>query len=99
MTAVFSLTPSTPFLRRLRRLDVESKLSDQLRLAYLRCREDERSLVLLHLLRQVVPAGQQTVVFAATKHHVEYIRLVSRRGDRRRGSGYSNRFPPKAYPI
>ncbi|KAF0300491.1 ATP-dependent RNA helicase DDX54 [Amphibalanus amphitrite] len=58
------------------RLDVESKLSEQLRLAYLRCREDERSLVLLHLLQHVVPAGQQTVVFAATKHHVEYIRLL-----------------------
>ena len=56
---------------------METKLSDQLRLAYLRCREEERRLVLLHLLQNVVPAGQQTVVFAATKHHVEYIRLVS----------------------
>ncbi|XP_037079417.1 LOW QUALITY PROTEIN: ATP-dependent RNA helicase DDX54-like [Pollicipes pollicipes] len=61
------------------RLDVETKLSEQLSLAYLRCRDDERSLLLLHLLENVVPAGQQTVVFAATKHHVEYIRLLLER--------------------
>ena len=33
--------------------------------------------ILLHLLKNVIKEGEQTVVFAATKHHVEYINMVS----------------------
>ena len=32
--------------------------------------------VLLHLLHHVISLSEQTVVFLATKHHVEYIREV-----------------------
>ena len=31
----------------------------------------------MYLLRHVVPEGHQTAVFVATKHHVEYLNLVS----------------------
>lgn len=59
------------------RLDVDSKLSDQLKLFFLATRADIKEAVLLFLLRTVIPADEQTVVFAATKHHVEYLREVS----------------------
>ncbi|XP_062410064.1 ATP-dependent RNA helicase DDX54 [Sardina pilchardus] len=56
------------------RLDVDTKLSDQLKLAFFHLRQDDKPAMLLHLLRNVVKAQEQTVVFVATKHHVEYIR-------------------------
>lgn len=37
---------------------------------------DNKPAMLLHLLRNVVKAHEQTVVFAATKHHVEYLNEV-----------------------
>ena len=32
--------------------------------------------ILLHLLKDVISTEEQTVVFAATKHHVEYLNMV-----------------------
>jgi len=85
------------------RLDAESKLSADLRMAFLSVKQDEKDACLLLLLRDVirVPLGvnashdqererggearskrvgqdqftipHQTLVFAATKHHVEYL--------------------------
>ncbi|WAR17963.1 DDX54-like protein [Mya arenaria] len=57
------------------RLDVETKLSDQLKLSFLQCRLDDKVAVLLYLLKHVISRGEQTVVFAATKHHVEYLNM------------------------
>ncbi|NXK73606.1 DDX54 helicase, partial [Amazona guildingii] len=56
------------------RLDVESKLSEQLKLAFFHVRGDDKPAVLLHLLRTVVKPQDQTVVFVATKHHTEYLK-------------------------
>ncbi|XP_067406369.1 ATP-dependent RNA helicase DDX54 isoform X2 [Emydura macquarii macquarii] len=56
------------------RLDVETKLSEQLKLAFLHVRADDKPAVLLHLLRSVVRPQDQTVVFVATKHHTEYLK-------------------------
>ncbi|NWW48500.1 DDX54 helicase, partial [Pedionomus torquatus] len=56
------------------RLDVESKLSEQLKLAFFHVRGDDKPAVLLHLLRSVVKPQDQTVVFVATKHHTEYLK-------------------------
>ncbi|XP_053558139.1 ATP-dependent RNA helicase DDX54 [Bombina bombina] len=56
------------------RLDVDTKLSDQLKLSFFHMREEEKPAVLLHLLRCVVKPQEQTVVFVATKHHAEYLR-------------------------
>lgn len=60
------------------RLDVDSKLSDQLKLCYLSTRQDNKSALLLYLLQHVLPSDEQTVIFAATKHHVEYLREVGK---------------------
>ncbi|XP_057675549.1 ATP-dependent RNA helicase DDX54 [Corythoichthys intestinalis] len=63
------------------RLDVDSKLSEQIKLSFFHLRVDDKPALLLHLLRHVVKPQEQTVVFAATKHHVEYIReLLSSEG-------------------
>ncbi|XP_029427665.1 ATP-dependent RNA helicase DDX54 [Rhinatrema bivittatum] len=56
------------------RLDVDTKLSDQLKLAFFHLRADDKPAVLLHLLRSVVKPQEQTVIFVATKHHAEYLR-------------------------
>uniref|UniRef100_U3JZ66 ATP-dependent RNA helicase DDX54 n=1 Tax=Ficedula albicollis TaxID=59894 RepID=U3JZ66_FICAL len=65
------------------RLDVESKLSEQLKLVFFHVRGDDKPAVLLHLLRSVVKPQDQTVVFVATKHHTEYLReLLTAQGIR-----------------
>uniref|UniRef100_A0A673M3K0 RNA helicase n=1 Tax=Sinocyclocheilus rhinocerous TaxID=307959 RepID=A0A673M3K0_9TELE len=56
------------------RLDVDTKLSDQLKLSFFHLRLDDKPALLLHLLRNVVKPQEQTVVFVATKHHVEYLK-------------------------
>ncbi|XP_072309182.1 ATP-dependent RNA helicase DDX54 [Eucyclogobius newberryi] len=56
------------------RLDVDSKLSELINLSFFHCRVDDKPALLLHLLRNVAKPQEQTVVFAATKHHVEYLR-------------------------
>ena len=92
------------------RLDVESKLSDKLKMAFLQCRQDEKLSILMYLLNHVIkpvknPAAagaqqgnnyhnyhnqqhhadgggggggsrrlEQTLIFVATKHHVEFLR-------------------------
>ena len=58
------------------RLDVESKLSQQLRTTFLAVRSEVKAAVLLHILQSVVSGDEQTMVFAPTKHHVEYLREV-----------------------
>lgn len=56
------------------RLDVESKLSEQLKLAFYHVRADDKPALLLYLLRTVVRPQDQTIVFVATKHHTEYLK-------------------------
>lgn len=58
------------------RLDVESKIPEALDLKFIYCRPDERYATLLILLREVIPKGAQTVLFAGTQHHVELISLI-----------------------
>lgn len=58
------------------RLDVESKLPDQLKLAFISCRSEDKPAALLCLLRHVIKPKSLTVVFAATKHHVEYLHML-----------------------
>jgi superfamily II DNA/RNA helicase len=58
------------------RLDVESKLPEQLKLAFVCCRSEDKSAALLCLLKHVIKPESLIVVFAATKHHVEYLHMV-----------------------
>ncbi|CAH0552710.1 unnamed protein product [Brassicogethes aeneus] len=58
------------------RLDVESKLPSELQLYYFPVRPEEKLAALLVLLKSHIHKKQQTLVFAATKHHVEYLHQV-----------------------
>ena len=63
------------------RLDTDTKVSENLRLAFFVCRKEEKAAALLGLLKHVIPTNQPTIVFAATRHHVEFIvQLLSKAG-------------------
>ena len=45
------------------------------------CRHEDKAAALLWLLREVIPADSPTLVFAATRHHVEFLHtLLTREG-------------------
>ncbi|XP_073251857.1 ATP-dependent RNA helicase DDX54-like [Porites lutea] len=56
------------------RLDVDSKLSEQLKLAFFSLRSDDKPALLLHILQNLIKQSEQTLIFTATKHHVEYLK-------------------------
>ncbi|XP_028406075.1 ATP-dependent RNA helicase DDX54-like [Dendronephthya gigantea] len=58
------------------RLDVDTKLSEQLKLAFFSARADDKNAVLLHLLQSVIKPTEQTMIFAATRHHVEFLKTL-----------------------
>eukprot|EP00606_Chrysophyceae_sp_TOSAG23-5_P000217 GSChrysophyteH2.ASY1.ANO1.1445.1 assembled CDS len=55
------------------RLESESKTSDELRMAFLTVRSNEKMAALLYLVRTIIPKEHMTIVFTATKHHSEYV--------------------------
>jgi ATP-dependent RNA helicase DDX54/DBP10 len=58
------------------RLDVDTKLSEHLKMSYLLCRSEDKTAVLLSILRLIVKPKQQAIIFVATRHHVEYLNMV-----------------------
>lgn len=58
------------------RLDVESNLSETLKSIHLHCNYQDKSAVLVHLLKNFVDKNQMTVVFMPTKHHIEYTKML-----------------------
>ncbi|XP_054724746.1 ATP-dependent RNA helicase DDX54-like [Uloborus diversus] len=59
------------------RLDVDLQISENLKSSYFLCRNDDKPAVLLHLLKNVIKLPEElTVVFLATKHHVEYMKDI-----------------------
>ncbi|XP_054158117.1 ATP-dependent RNA helicase DDX54-like [Oppia nitens] len=58
------------------RLDTESKLSDNLKTIYLTLRKEDKTAVLLYLLKHVIKISELTVIFVETRHHIEYIKDI-----------------------
>lgn len=70
------------------RLDTDSKLSDKLRMAYFHCRIEDKLAVTLYLLNHVIKSVRnpaqapydekltQTLIFVATKHHVDFLKTL-----------------------
>ena len=58
------------------RLDVDTKIPDTLKLAFFHCQPEGKTSVLLHLLKNVIPSTEQTIVFCETRHHVEYLHTL-----------------------
>lgn len=56
------------------RLDLEMKLNEHLKLIFFHLRHDDKTALVLYLLRSVIPSDQQIVLFVATRHHCEYLR-------------------------
>lgn len=55
------------------RLDVDTKISDKLSMAFITCRAGDKIPALLYLARDAVSKKEQTIVFCATMKHVEYV--------------------------
>ncbi|CAH8570301.1 unnamed protein product [Dicrocoelium dendriticum] len=58
------------------RLDVDKKLSPNLKLVNIACLPEEKNAVLLHLLSASVKIKEKVIVFFATKHHVEFFQML-----------------------
>jgi len=58
------------------RLDTETKISDDLTLSFLCCRKEEKIGALVYLLSTLIEMGKLTIVFTATRHHVEYLQQI-----------------------
>ncbi|KAI9361159.1 hypothetical protein DFJ73DRAFT_814172 [Zopfochytrium polystomum] len=55
------------------RLDVDTKIGPDLQMLFFNVKSEEKDAALLYMLSTVIPADQQTIVFVATKHLVEYV--------------------------
>ncbi|KAM7253372.1 hypothetical protein ACFE04_025990 [Oxalis oulophora] len=60
------------------RLDVETKVSPDLSLAFFTLRHEEKHAALLYLVREHISSDEQTLIFVATKHHVEFLNILFR---------------------
>lgn len=62
----------------LMRLDLETKISPDLKLAFFTVRHEEKHAALLYLIREQITSDQQTLIFVSTKHHVEFLNTLFR---------------------
>ncbi|KAJ4966017.1 hypothetical protein NE237_017866 [Protea cynaroides] len=60
------------------RLDLETKISPDLKLAFFTLRQEEKASALLYLIREHISSDQQTLIFVSTKHHVEFLNNLFR---------------------
>ncbi|KAJ6850356.1 DEAD-box ATP-dependent RNA helicase 29-like [Iris pallida] len=60
------------------RLDLETKISPDLKLAFFTLRHEEKAAALLYLVREQISSDQQSLIFVSTKHHVEFLNILFR---------------------
>ncbi|KZV17347.1 DEAD-box ATP-dependent RNA helicase 29 [Dorcoceras hygrometricum] len=60
------------------RLDLETKISPDLKVSFFTLRHEEKYSALLYLLRDHISSDQQTLVFVSTKYHVEFLYALLR---------------------
>ncbi|KAH1096779.1 hypothetical protein J1N35_013700 [Gossypium stocksii] len=58
------------------RLDLETKISPDLKLVFFTLRQEEKHAALLYLARDHISSDQQTLIFVSTKHHVEFLNIM-----------------------
>lgn len=61
---------------RMIQVDKESKLSDDLKLHFMVVRTSEKAPALLYIMRELIEFANpkhQTIIFGATRYHVEYL--------------------------
>lgn len=60
------------------RLDLETKISPDLKLAFFTLRQEEKLAALIYLAREQIRSDEQTLIFVSTKHHVEFLNILFR---------------------
>ncbi|XP_072978406.1 DEAD-box ATP-dependent RNA helicase 29 [Typha angustifolia] len=60
------------------RLDLETKISPDLKLNFFTLRHEEKLAALLYLVREQIGSDQQTLIFVSTKYHVEFLNILFR---------------------
>lgn len=60
------------------RLDVDTKISPDLKLVFFTLRQEEKHAALLYLIREHIRSDEQTLIFVSTKHHVEFLNILFR---------------------
>lgn len=55
------------------RLDVEEKLPPDLKICYITSKTHERWGVFLHIIKEIIPENEMTLIFVATRHHAEFL--------------------------
>ncbi|KAK9110378.1 hypothetical protein Sjap_018438 [Stephania japonica] len=58
------------------RLDLETRISPDLKLTFFTIRQEEKHAALLYLIREQIGSDQQTLIFVSTKHHVEFLNTM-----------------------
>jgi len=58
------------------RLDVERRLPENLQMAFFHSRHEDKIPALVHLLTHVIKKDDKCVIFVASKHHVELLRMI-----------------------
>ncbi|KAK4850197.1 hypothetical protein QYF36_004686 [Acer negundo] len=60
------------------RLDLETRISPDLKLTFFTLRPEEKYAALIYLIREQITSAQQTLIFVSTKHHVEFLNVLFR---------------------
>jgi ATP-dependent RNA helicase DDX54/DBP10 len=60
------------------RLDVDTKISPDLKLVFFTLRQEEKHAALLYLVRERIESSEQTLIFVSTKYHVEFLNILFR---------------------
>lgn len=60
------------------RLDLDTKISPDLKTTFFTLRHEEKLAALLYLIREQIGSDQQTLIFVSTKHHVEFLNALFR---------------------
>eukprot|EP00268_Persea_americana_P013770 TRINITY_DN1611_c0_g1_i4.p1 TRINITY_DN1611_c0_g1~~TRINITY_DN1611_c0_g1_i4.p1 ORF type:complete len:788 (+),score=170.54 TRINITY_DN1611_c0_g1_i4:1861-4224(+) len=60
------------------RLDLDTRISPDLKLTFFTLRQEEKHAALLYLIREQISSDQQTLIFVSTKHHVEFLNILFR---------------------
>lgn len=55
------------------RLDLETKISPDLKLTFFTLRQEEKLAALLYLIREHIKSDEQSLIFVSTKHHVQFL--------------------------
>lgn len=60
------------------RLDLETKISPDLKLTFFTLRQEEKLAALLYLIRDHIRSDEQSLIFVSTKHHVQFLHHLLR---------------------